>query len=390
MKKILISVFVLSSALVTMAQTSKKPAPPCELGMPLNLNYSKASFLDSIMKHYTTGIMPGVSMAVYSETEGWWASAQGYASLETKTPMNNCHLQYLQSVSKTYMAVEILQLKEQGKIDLDAPITKYLPPKYSRYVRNADKITVRMLLNHTSGIPEYNENPAFISQVIQHPLKNFSPDEQLKAIENTAPLSAPGTKYKYINTNYTLLSLIGNEITGGHAAYIKEHILKPLGLVNTYYGDNYTYLKGLNLPESYWDVFNNGIPVNVTGFQQMTVVCSKGDDGIVCTTTDAIKFLKGLMEGKLLNAQSMAEMFDFVKDEKGNKRYGMGMIHFNLGDTIAYGHGGGGLGAGCGLMYFPSKKLYVFFATNLGVFVESELVKKTGEFRDAVIGKLME
>jgi D-alanyl-D-alanine carboxypeptidase len=389
MKKILFSAFILISALVTMAQTSKKTEHGCE-ALALNRNYLKAATLDSIMQYYTKHGLPGLSMAVYSETEGWWASAQGYANLETKTPMDNCHLQYLQSVSKTYMAVEILQLKEQGKIQLDEVITKYLPSKYSRYVKNADKITVRMLLNHTSGVAEYNESPGFISDVIMHPLKNFSPEDALKGIVNAEPQYAAGSKYKYTNTNYLLLSLIGNQLTGGHAAYIKEHILKPLGLVNTYYADNYTYLKGLYLPESYWDVFNNGIPINITGFQQMTVVCSKGDDGIVCTTTDAIKFFKGLMEGKLLKPESMAEMFDFVKDEKGNKRYGMGIIHFNLGDDFAYGHGGGGIGAGCGLMYFPSKKLYVFFATNLGVFVESELVKKTGEFRDAVLGTLLQ
>ncbi len=63
----------------------------------------------------------------------------------------------------------------------------------------------------------------------------------------------------------------------------------------------------------------------------------------------------------------------------------MGTIYFDLGGLPAYGHGGGGLGAGCGLLYIPSHKTYVFFATNLGVFVESDLVKKTGEFRDVLL-----
>ena len=118
-------------------------------------------------------MIPGASVAVYSEKEGWWAGAQGYADLEKKLPMTNCHLQYLQSISKSYMAVEILQLKEQGKIDLDAPMTKYLPTRYSNYIKNASSVTIRMLLNHTSGIPEYNEAPAFVSSVILHPCKIF-------------------------------------------------------------------------------------------------------------------------------------------------------------------------------------------------------------------------
>jgi len=165
----------------------------------------------------------------------------------------------------------------------------------------------------------------------------------------------------------------------------------PLGLTNTYYGNDHGYLKGLNLPESYWDVFNNGVPVNITGFQQMTVVSSKGDDGIVCTTTDAIKYLKGLMEGKLLKPESQKELLEFVKDEKGNKRYGMGLIHFDLNGVEAYGHGGGGVGADCGLMYIPSHKTYVFFSSNIGVLIESELVKtKAGGLRDAVLATLLQ
>ena len=390
MKKIIHSIVFILTAVFATAQTGKQSVPECSLDVSVNKQYSKAGKLDSIMKHYSTNAMPGLSMAVYSEKEGWWAGAQGYASVEDKTPMDECHLQYLQSVSKTYMAVEILQLKEQGKIKLDAPITKYLPVIYSRYIKNADSITVRMLLNHTSGIPEYNENTGFISEVIEHPLRNFSPMDCLKAIADEEPQFAPGTKYKYINTNYLLLSLIGNAITGDHAAYMKKNIFTPLGLKNTYYGNDYNYLKGLNLPQSYWDVFNNGKAINVTNFQQMTVVCSKGDDGIVCTTTDAIKFFKGLMDGKLLKPESMKEMFDFVKDEKGNNRYGMGIIYFDMGGITAYGHGGGGIGAGCGLMYIPSHKTYVFFATNLGVFVESELVKKAGQFRDAILNTLLQ
>lgn len=391
MKNYLIAGTVFLGGFLTPDQNIPQPANNCNQGVIINKSYSKATTLDSIMTYYTTNALPGVSVAVYTEKEGWWAGAQGYANLEQKIPMDNCHLQYLQSVSKSFMAVAILQLKEKGKIDLDAPMTKYLPEKYSHYITDAGKVTVRMLLNHTSGVPEYNENPAFVSEVIQHPLDNFTATDCLKSIAGKPLQSTPGTKYKYINTNYLLLSLIGDAITGNHAEYIKKNIFVPLGLTNTYYGTDHGYLKGLNMPESYWDVFNNGVPVNVTGFQQMTVVSSKGDDGIVCTTTDAIKYLKGLMEGKLLQPESQKLLLDFVKDENGRKRYGMGLIHFDVNGIEAYGHGGGGVGAGCGLMYFPSYKTYVFFSTNIGVLIESELVKiKAGGMRDAVLETILQ
>lgn len=389
MRKIFIFVLMLPGAVLLKAQTSRVEEAKCDLGVSLNGNFSKALVLDSIMRSYTTNLLPGVSIAVYSESEGWWAGSKGYADVETKTPMQNCHLQYLQSISKTYVAVEILQLKEQGKIDLDAPMTKYLPSQWSKYVKNGDKITIRMLLNHQSGVPEYNHDPGFISDVMLHPLKDFSSEDCLKAIAGKELQFSPGSKYQYTNTNYLLLSLIGDAVTGDHAAYIKKNIFGRLDLKNSYYGKDHGYLNGLNLPQSYWDVFNAGIPVNITPFQKMTVVCSKGDDGIVCTTIDAVRFFKGLMEGKLLKPESLKEMLDFVKDEKGGNRYGMGVAYFDLGGLPAYGHGGGGIGAGCGLVYVPSHKIYVFLSTNLGVFVEGNLAKKAEEFRDAVLMALL-
>jgi D-alanyl-D-alanine carboxypeptidase len=388
MKTIITSLFAFSSLFLSAQKvTNSESFNP---GVTLNPKYSKAAKLDSVLKHYAPNILTGASIAIYSEAEGWWASASGYADVKNNVTMKTHHLQYLQSVSKMHMAIEILQLKEQGKIDLDKPMTDYLPKKYSKYITDADKITVRMLLNHTSGVPEYNDNPDFLSNVLLHPTQNFTQEEALKGIESKPLMWKPGTKYGYVNTNYMLLSIIGDVLTGDHAKYIKKNIFEPLGLQRSFYGNDYDYLKGLGMPKSYWDVFNAEIPVDVTPLQQMTVVCSKGDDGIVCTTLDAVKFLKGLFEGKLLKPESMAEMMHFVKDENGNNRYGMGIIYFDLNGVPAYGHGGGGIGAGCGLVYIPSKKVYAFFATNTGVFANGTLSDKVGEMKNAIMGILLE
>jgi D-alanyl-D-alanine carboxypeptidase len=379
MKRTITAMIIALGTFVSVAQNDVK----------INLNYSKAAALDSILKHYAPNELTGTSIAVYSENEGWWTAAAGYADVKNKKPMDAQHLQYLQSVSKMYLAVEMLQLKEQGKVDFDQPITKYLTKAESKYITDADKVTVRMLLNHTSGIPEYNDEPDFLSDVMLHPLENFTTEDILKAIEGRPLQWAPGSKYRYVNTNYRLLALIGDHITGDHAAYIKKHIFGPLNLKNSFYGNGFDYLKNLNLPQSYWDIFNAEIPVDVTPLQQMTVVCSKGDDGIVCTTTDAVIFLKSLFEGKLLKPESFKEMMTFVKDENGRERYGMGMIHFDLGGKSAYGHGGGGIGAGCGLIYIPTKKVYAFYAVNTGVFANGKIADKAGEMQMAILGILL-
>jgi len=109
----------------------------------------------------------------------------------------------------------------------------------------------------------------------------------------------------------------------------------------------------------------------------------------VCTPVDAVKFLKGIMEGKILKPESLKEMLDFVKDAKGRNRYGMGMIYFDLQGIPAYGHGGGGIGAGCGLLYVPSHNTYIFVSTNLGVLVDTETTKKADDMKNEILMALL-
>jgi hypothetical protein len=102
MKQILFPGLFVLVACLSKAQTIQRPASACDAGVTVNPAYSKATILDSIMKYYTTDAMPGVSIAIYSENEGWWAGTAGYASVEKKIPMQNCHLQYLQSFKELY------------------------------------------------------------------------------------------------------------------------------------------------------------------------------------------------------------------------------------------------------------------------------------------------
>ncbi len=356
----------------------------------LNKDYSKAEAIRSIIKQYTEEGLPGAAIAIYTEQEGWWTHAEGFARTEDRTPMRPDHLQYLQSVSKTFMAVAVLKLHEQGKIDLDTPLTAYLPAPYHFYIKNADKITVRMLLNHRSGIPEYVSDPEYVSLVIEHPLTVHKIEDCLKYLENEDSQFPPGSQYKYTNTNYLLLAMIADAVTGDHAAFIAENIIEPLGLKNTYYRNDPGYLHYENLVDSYWDVLNTGVPANITRMQRANVASLKGDDGIVCTPTDAVLFLKGLMEGRLLEKPSLDLMQSWVNNDSGNPVYGMGLSYFAQGGVVGYGHGGGGIGAGCLLLYVPSKKTYVFIATNVGVLIAGRLPQKADIMKNKVLAVLLE
>jgi len=348
---------------------------------PQNSSYSKAAQLENSLDELVQKGVPGVVLAVQSD-EGFWATARGYARIEDNTPMQLCHLQYLQSISKTYMAIAILKLHEQGKIDLDEPITRHLPQQYHHYISGAEKVTVRMLLNHTSGIPEYNFQPAYVSYLLQHPRHYFQPEDYLKYIGGKKLVFTPGSKHVYTNTNYVILSIIADAISGDHAKFISEIIFKPLGLANTFYRNDPGYLKYPEIVNSYWDRYSDGILENASQLQRMNVSMLVGDDGIVTTPADAIKFLQGLAEGKLLSDSTMIQMKTWVNDDKGQPIYGLGLIHRVNNGFENFGHSGGGLGAGCELYYFPEKHLYYFIALNLGTVTDSPLHNELLRIRD--------
>src|SRR6185295_10458275 len=99
---------------------------------------------------------------------------------------------------------------------------------------------------------------------------------------------------------------------------------------------------------------------------------------------------KGLIEGKLLSTKTLAEMETWVNDNAGNPVYGLGLVHYAAGGLVGYGHSGGGIGAGCILMYIPAKRLYVFIATNIGTLFEGSLPAKANQLKDELLGTLLQ
>jgi len=364
------------------------PVSTCNFNEPVNNSHPKALELQSFMDKYTSIGIPGISLAIYSD-EGFWVGTSGYSKIENKTPMQPCHLQYSQSVSKTYMAVAILILKEDGKINLDNKISDYLPENISSMVTNSNKVTVRMLLNHTSGIAEYITDPRYITYLVQHPFYKFSTLELLKYIDGKPSQFEPGTKYVYTNTNYELLALIGDFITGDHAKFIREEIFQKIGANNSFYHDNEDYLNKDELVNSYWDRYSNGAIENCTEMQKINVASMIGDDGMIATPYDYVLFLKALFSEQLIADSTLSEMltFPFIDDEEYG--YGLGVHKEIYKDKINYGHSGGGTGAGCYLVYFPETKTFAFISINIGTSVYSPIFdnaeKMIDEFYDILI-----
>jgi D-alanyl-D-alanine carboxypeptidase len=365
-------------------------APPGPEEVKLNASYSRAAAVHAVMEKYVRAGLPGVAVAVHTEQEGWWAGAAGFSRTEDRTPMRPEHLQYLQSVAKTLMATVILQLVEQGKIGLDDPIVRHLPAWAAGDVPNARDITMRMLLNHTSGVPEYTTRPKYVARVLFHPLEVMSLRENLSYLKDEAPLFPPGSRYAYTNTNFELLAVIADEVTGDHVAYMKKAIFDPLGMTATRYLRSPADLDGLPVVDSYWDVLQTGEPANITAMQKANVASMKGDDGIVCTPLDAVKFIRGLMEGRLLSPASLGSMKTLVENGQGTPVYGLGLSFFQAGGIEAWGHGGGGIGSGCILLNIPAAKTSLFIATNLGILIETPTTRKADSMKLEILAAVLQ
>lgn len=359
------------SGLATLALTAQEPSIP----------RAKRERITEVMKHHIGQGIPGLALTVYSPSIGYWSHTEGISNLETGTPLKDENLFYLQSVSKTYMAVAILRLYEGGRIALNDPVTRYLDYPWMKGMEGIERVTVQMLLNHTSGLPEYSTEPRLVSRIIQDPLTVLNPEEMLSYLEGYPMESEPGSEYAYRNTNYELLSVIADKITGDHQAFIRKEILEPLGLQHTYILNPENYLGINGIADAYWDVLMEGRPANISGMQKANVASMKGDDGMVATTRDAVDFFKGLAGGNLLKPETLALMQEWVTDSTGAPRYGLGLTYYDLDVTYAIGHSGGGIGAGCVLLYLPEMDTILFLATNFNTMMESPIRKQNEDLQ---------
>ena len=209
--------------------------------------------------------------------------AAGYHNRELKTPANPKALFKIASISKLYVAVAITKLANDKRLSLDKTLADYFPELVGR-IENADKITLRMMVQHRSGIPNYTDNPDF--------WKN-QPNTDIDVLQYALDLPTdfePNKDYGYSNTNYLLLSRIIENVVGySRQQYFKEEILIPLGLNNTFGS-----LSEVNL-----DDVMSGYYVGIEDDFKTE------DQGMLATAEDVGKFLRALNDGSLLNEKEM-------------------------------------------------------------------------------------
>ncbi len=297
--------------------------------------------------------------------------ATGYSDRVKKTPMKPDDYMLAGSVGKTYVAAVALQLVAEGKINLDAKIEKYLEKeKWFAELPNAKDITVRMLMNHTSGLVRYEFNPQFVKDLLANPYKQWKPEEQVAYLFGSkAPFEA-GKGWNYSDTNYIVLGMIIEKVSGkSYYELAKKRVLKPLqlkrtkpqmspdikGLIQGYAG------KG-NPFGGEDEVLKNGKFVFNPQFEWT-------GGGMVSTAEDLSRWAKAMYEGRAFSKYALKEMLEGVESPQlgRNAKYGLGVIIRPTSKGLTYGHSGFFPGYFTEMMYFPKEKIAIAVQVNSSV-----------------------
>jgi D-alanyl-D-alanine carboxypeptidase len=294
----------------------------------------------------------GVSLRVHDE-RGEWVGSAGAAELgETAKPPTNGYIR-IGSNTKTFTATVVLQLVAEGKIGLDTSADDYLPE-----LGLDRRITVRMLLQHTSGVFNFTGDyyPEFVPGIVwsgqewvDNRFKTYQPEELVRLALSKPARFEPGTGWSYSNTNYVLARLLIEKVTGRSLAEeMRRLILEPLGLSGTVVPDT-----SPEIPEphahAYYRYEDAGQQKTVDVTRQNPSWISTGGD-MISTTQDLHTFISALVGGKLLPAPLLAEMCTPYPTGIPNMDYGLGVFVVNTDGGTVISHNGG-IAGHAALMY---------------------------------------
>ncbi|MFD9036366.1 serine hydrolase domain-containing protein [Streptomyces sp. NPDC059567] len=327
--------------------TAASPAAAALTGHGLD----RAALRGSLEAFHKAG-MYGAYSAV-RDGSAQWRGATGFADVDTRRPARPDFEHRVGSITKTFTAVAVLQQVGAGRIDLDAPVGRYLPDVVPG--ERGRQVTVRMLLNHTSGIADY-VLPAFPG-ILENPgktldenrLRRMAPEELARLGLAAPPVVQPG-KHSYSNTNYILAGMILERVTGQKAeAYITRNVIRKAGLRHTYFPRSAS-IQGphARMYESFFGLID---PPRDYSVYDMSWAGTAG--ALVSTTGDLNDFYRALLKGRLLGAAELRAMkttvpaYETEAGEEPRMRYGLGIYTLKMQSGGWYwGHDGGVFGAG--------------------------------------------
>lgn len=313
--------------------------------------------------------VPGVSAALVLPDGGRLALARGVASLEDGTPLTPEGRMLSGSVGKTYVAASVLALAAGGELALDDRAARWLAD-WSDFARlpNAPELTLRQLLGHTSGLPRYVLEPAFWEALLADPEHRWTPEECLSLVLDAPPLFPAGEGWAYSDTNYLLLGMVLERVTGKpFYEHVRERFLAPLGLTDTVPSDTRRIermVQGHVVASRAFGVGPRTLEGGVFTFNPQFEWCG---GGWASTPLDLARWTRALYSGEALPAGALEEMLrrPSPAPELGpDTRYGLGVILWEDALGPARGHRGFMPGYLTATGYWPARELAVTVQCN--------------------------
>ncbi len=305
-----------------------------------------ATMLQDTLNTYFSAFsnMKGMTASVYLPGQGMWQSIVGVSY--TGQPVTQSMEFGIASNSKLFTAVAILKLQENGVLNLNDHISMWLPGLNPSINPN---ITIRQLLNHTSGIPEVIFLSPWIDTVKNNPTRVFTPTEVVNWV--TTSSFPAGTNWNYSNTNYILAGMIVKNATGFHISkVIRDNILSPLNLTSTFYDVEEPVIG--TLAHRWWNGITGPSLVDYQPISRVGLNTAGGPAGsMFSTASDMAQWYKALFDGQVLNAASMAQLTTFVPTTSTTQQYGLGLFQETTQGQTYWGHSGDTWG-------YKSKMLY--------------------------------
>lgn len=331
-------------------------------------DHPKSADYQKILDKYVGKGLPGVTAAIYTAEDGLWVGAAGLSDIKNQVAMNTCNVLFSGSVAKMYTVTAAMVLYEQGKLDLDAKISDFLPQNIVDNLPNAKTATIRQLMNHSAGMPDHDDDEALSDYIDSHNGSLPSAEKQLEYLFDDAPLFEPGEKAVYSSAHTLTLSLVIDKIAGKHHSnVISKEIIQKIGLTETYYKNETGYPRPKNLVNGHY--YYNSKNIEETGFAVNYCEGSQGDAGLIASVNDYYLFLRALMEGRIVSQSTLDLMLNNPEPvffQQGFKiSYGLGLFILGTDQEVnKIGHSGVTNGGMTHLYHYPTVDGYIAIATN--------------------------
>jgi CubicO group peptidase (beta-lactamase class C family) len=316
-------------------------------------NRSLEKQLDQLMTAACKPSEPGIAVLVGRRGKIVYEKAFGSAQVELQVPLRPDMVFKIGSVTKQFTAVGILQLVEQGKLSLQDSVQLYVKD----FPYKGSTITLEHLLTHTSGIRDY--------QSIDHPdpyleRHDLTPKYIIDHFKHVPLDFKPGTKYWYTNSGYVLLAYIIEQVSGQtYHHYMREHVLAPAGLTNTYYA-----LENVIIPKRVAGYTRDQGYYENTYYQSLSLAYGAGD--LLSTVADLYQWQKALLQYKLIKKETLEKAFTpYTLSDGTVTEYGYGWFNNKIHETTCIHHEGQVSGFIAVEQYFPAADIFVAILTNV-------------------------